>query len=246
MHYQPIVELTNGRTVGFEALIRWEHPERGTIKVSELIAVAEHTGLIAPLGEWVITSSFHDGVELTNDGCYVSVNVSVAQLRLSGFIDHVRAQLRASAIDPERVVVEITESQLLQDDETIWNDLANLRTSGVRVAIDDYGTGYASLSYLRHPVVDIVKLDRRFLDGIGVAAANSARARALLRAVLGLTHDLKLPLIAEGIEDEPTREALIELGCEFGQGHLFASAMPLADALVWRRDDETDAQVISG
>jgi diguanylate cyclase (GGDEF)-like protein len=228
MHYQPIVELTSDRTVGFEALIRWQHPERGTIRVPELIALAEHTGLIVPLGDWVFRSAFGDGLKLTGDGCYVSVNVSVAQLRIPGFIAGIRRHLRNTTIDPQRVVVEITESQLVQDDEKIWDDLADLRTSGVRIAIDDYGTGYASLSYLRHPVIDIVKLDRRFLDDI-----EADRAQALLRAVLGLTHDLQLPMIAEGIEAESTRAALIKLGCEYGQGHLFAHAMPVDEALNW-------------
>ena len=228
MHYQPIVELATGRTVGLEALLRWYHPERGTISVPELIAVAEHTGLILPLGEWVFTQTFRDAVELSNRGCYVSVNVSVAQLRLAGFIERIRIQLAESGFDPEALVIEITESQIVGDDERIWDDLADLRTSGVRIAIDDYGTGYASLSYLRHPVIDIVKLDRRFLDDI-----NGDRPQALLRAVLGLTHDLKLPMIAEGIEDEATRSALIKLSCEYGQGHLFAPAMTADEAARW-------------
>jgi diguanylate cyclase (GGDEF)-like protein len=228
MHYQPIVELATGTPVGVEALIRWNHPQRGPIKVPELIALAEHTGLILPLGEWVFASAFRDAAELTADGGYVSVNVSVAQLRLPGFIGRIRSQLRSSGVDPERIVVEITESQLVSDDEQIWDDLADLRTSGVRIAIDDYGTGYASLSYLRHPVIDIVKLDRQFVSDI-----HRERGRALLRAVLGLTGELKLPLIAEGIEDEPTRISLLELGSVFGQGHLFAHAMPLAEAMAW-------------
>ncbi|HEY2793732.1 MAG TPA: EAL domain-containing protein [Micromonosporaceae bacterium] len=231
MHYQPIVDLTTGRVSGFEALIRWEHPRRGTVKVPELIALAEHTGLILPLGEWVCARAFQDGHALAevHEGIYISVNVSVAQLRLTGFTDRIREQLASSPLEPSRVVVEITESQLVGDDERIWDDLAELRKTGVRVAIDDYGTGYASLSYLRHPVIDIVKLDRRFLDRIA-----SERARALLRAVLGLTDELGLPLIAEGIEDEMTRATLLELGCAYGQGHLFAPAMPLPEALKFR------------
>jgi diguanylate cyclase (GGDEF)-like protein len=228
MHYQPIIELVSGAPAGLEALIRWEHPERGPINVPDLIALAEHTGLIVPLGEWVFAAAFRDGVALTANGCYVSVNVSVAQLRLPGFTGRVREQLRASPIDPERVVIEITESQLVSDNEQIWDDLADLRTLGVRVAIDDYGTGYASLSYLRQPVIDIVKLDRRFLDDI-----DGDRPQALLRAVLSLANELKLPLIAEGIEDDSTRESLLELGCEYGQGHLFAKAMPFGEAKAW-------------
>jgi diguanylate cyclase (GGDEF)-like protein len=229
MHYQPIVELATNQIRGFEALIRWEHPLRGTIRVPELIALAEHTGLILPLGEWVCARAFRDGQQLTTrHGCYISVNVSVAQLRLTGFADRIRDQLSDSPISPERVVIEITESQLVGDDEQIWDDLAELRETGLRVAIDDYGTGYASLSYLRHPVIDIVKLDRRFVDNIG-----TDRSRSLLRAVLGLTRELGLPLIAEGIEDEKTRAALVELGCDYGQGHLFAAAMPLEQALAY-------------
>ncbi|HEY1489320.1 MAG TPA: EAL domain-containing protein, partial [Micromonosporaceae bacterium] len=175
--------------------------------------------------------AFRDGQQLTTrHGCYISVNDSVAQLRLTGFADRIRSQLSGSPISPERVVIEITESQLVGDDEKIWDDLAELRETGLRVAIDDYGTGYASLSYLRHPVIDIVKLDRRFVDNIA-----TERSRSLLRAVLGLTRELGLPLIAEGIEDETTRAALVELGCDYGQGHLFAPAMPLEQALDYGR-----------
>jgi len=233
MHYQPIVELAPDAVVGFEALIRWTHPSRGAISVPELISVAEQTGLIVPLGDWVLRRALSDAIEIvpaTRSGVapYISVNISVAQMRSPGFGDHIRKQLVASELDPARLVMEITESQLVADDEQIWDDLGELRKMGVRVAIDDYGTGYASLSYLRHPVIDIVKLDRRFMQNIA-----ADRSRMLVRAVLGLTHELGLPLIAEGIEDEATRDVLVELGCEFGQGHLFAAAMPLEQARNW-------------
>jgi len=229
MHYQPIMELSSNRIEGFEALIRWEHPELGTIKVPDLIALAEQTGLILPLGEWVLARAFADGRELIGDGSrYVSVNVSVAQMRLEGFMQRIRDHMTRSGLDPSCAVIEITESQLVHHDEEIWADLAKLRRTGVRVAIDDYGTGYASLSYLRHPVVDFVKLDKQFLIDI-----DTDRNRMLVRAVLSLTNDLRLPLIAEGIEDEPTRSVLLDLGFEYGQGHLFARAMPLDEAVRW-------------
>ena len=230
MHYQPIVALVSEEVRGFEALIRWDHPEFGMIDVPELIGLAEQTGLILPLGDWVLSQAFGDGLRLTASGDrYVAINVSVAQLRLDGFIDRIREHLTSSGIKPDHVVIEVTESQLVTDDEQIWADLAELRRCGVRVAIDDYGTGYASLSYLRHPVIDVVKLDRGFVENIA-----SERNQMLIRALLNLTIELDVQLIVEGIEDQDTRTTLVELGCEYGQGHLFARAMPLERALAYQ------------
>ena len=229
VHYQPILELVGSAVIGFEALIRWQHPRRGAIRVPEVILLAENTGLILPLGEWVFRRALADGQQIAAaNGAYVSVNVSVSQLRLTGFIDRIRAQLSSSDLDPHRLVLEITESQLVGDSETIWRDLATLRELGVRVAIDDYGTGYASLAYLRHPVIDIIKLDQTFAKDV-----DEPRNRLLVKSVADLAAELGLPLIAEGIEDVATRSALIDLGCPLGQGHLYAPAMPLDQALTW-------------
>ena len=232
MHYQPIIELTRNTTRGFEALIRWRHPDRGMIPVPELISVAERTGLIVPLGNWALHRALIDATHLTTapDGAarYVSVNIAPRQLRQTGFTTQISNAVSTAHLDPTRLVIEITETQLLADDDDIWNDLADLRHAGMRIAIDDFGTGHASLNYLRHPVIDIVKLDRVFLRD-----TTDSRSRSLLRAVVALTRDLGIELIAEGIEDNTTRTTLTHLGVHLGQGHLFAPAMPIADARQW-------------
>jgi diguanylate cyclase (GGDEF)-like protein len=233
MHYQPIVELAQGATRGYEALIRWQHPDRGMIPATELISVAEQTGLIVPLGNWALRRIIIDASQLTAapDGGrrYVSANIAPRQLHQTGFVTEISNAVAAARLDPTRLVVEITETQLLDDDD-IWKDLAKLRQRGIRIAIDDFGTGYASLSYLRHPVIDIVKLDRVFLRD-----TTDRHNRRLLSAVVGLTRDLGIELIAEGIEDDTTRTTLIDLGVQVGQGHLFATAMPIDHATQWTR-----------
>ena len=243
LHYQPIVDLTTGATRGFEALIRWRHPLYGTIPAPAVIGIAEETGLIRSLGNWVLDRALRDAITYGAAGMhsrYVSVNVSAAQLLAPGFTSHIRRQLMAVDIDPSRLVVEITETLRLHDDNPIWDDLAKLRELGVRIAIDDYGTGYASLSYLRHPIIDLLKLDQTFLADI-----DDDRSRTILRSLVALTKRLGIELVAEGIQDEATRSLVAEAGCTLGQGHLFAAAMPLADVLRWNPDSVAARPVIS-
>jgi diguanylate cyclase (GGDEF)-like protein len=231
VHYQPIVDLSSGVTRGFEALPRWHHPTRGDIAAPEIIDIAESTGVIMRLGDWVLDRALNDAATLGAAGTvprYVSVNVFAAQLIQPGFAERLRDQLGARGIGPKRLVVEITESRLMCGDERIWTDFSQLRDLGVRVAIDDFGTGYASLAHLRHPVIDIVKLDRAFLGHL-----DEARNRTIVESVIALTDRIGLDLIANGIENQTTCSALVELGCPFGQGQLFAAAMPKAEALRW-------------
>jgi diguanylate cyclase (GGDEF)-like protein/PAS domain S-box-containing protein len=240
LHYQPVVELATGVTVGFEALLRAREPGSPSAdraipaSASHLVRLAEDHGLIVQLGHWVLGQALRDARVFNEDGAqrpvFVGVNVSAAQLRQPGFVDDARELLTGVSIDPGLLVLEITESLLARDDERPWGYLADLRTDGVRVAIDDYGTGYASLSYLRHSGIDIVKIDRSFVqDG------TSPRARLLLESVVTLTTRLGLAQVAEGIENESTRELLVQLGCRYGQGFLFAEAMPLPEAMEWAR-----------
>ncbi|HEY7176730.1 MAG TPA: GGDEF domain-containing phosphodiesterase, partial [Micromonosporaceae bacterium] len=232
MHYQPIVQLADGSVYGYEALIRWRHPARGSIPVAELIQVAEQTGLIVPLGNWALSQTVSDAVKLarvSDDAArYVSANVSPTQLRQPDFADRLRDAISAAGADPSQIIIEMTESQPLTGDDEIWQVLGDLRSDGIRIAIDDYGTGHASLGYLRQPIIDILKLDRMFLTGVA-----DPRGRLLVDAVIKLTRELHIDLVAEGVEDDATREMLVELGCTLGQGHLFARAMPLADAAQW-------------
>ena len=231
VHYQPIVELATRTTQGFEALIRWQHRSRGFIPAAEIIDLAERSDLIVPLGDWVLSRALVDAKALgaaRSAPNYVSVNVSATQLLQPGFAERTRRRVAAAGLEPSRLVVEITESQIVQDDDHIWDDLADLRELGIQIAIDDYGTGYASLAYLRHPVIDMLKLDRTFLAGI-----EQPRGRTILQSVVSLTESLGIALVAEGVEDERTRSMLIDSGCTLGQGHLYAAAMELSAAMEW-------------
>jgi diguanylate cyclase (GGDEF)-like protein len=236
LHYQPIIELGSGRTVGFEALIRLEPSGDTPMSPRELIMAAEATGLISTIGDWVLGQALADAVKLNPPGTgtarYVSVNVSARQLRQPDFADLVRAKTAATGADPSLLVLEITENFFLSNGDRAWEFLADLRRDGTRVAIDDFGTGYASLSYLRHPGIDIVKIDQSFL--IDVPAR---RSRALLRAVTDLCAELELDEIAEGVQDAASRDLLMEVGCRYGQGFLYAHAMPIDEAIAWIAGD---------
>jgi diguanylate cyclase (GGDEF)-like protein/PAS domain S-box-containing protein len=202
LRYQPIVDLATSEAVGFEALLRWQHPERGIIGPADFIGLAEDTGLIVPIGQWVLQQALHTAAgwqrTLLNDRPpYISVNVSARQFRAPGFIDMVRHAITDSGVPPHLVLLEITESLLLREDEQITDDLTALRQIGVRIAIDDFGTGYSSLSYLRHMPIDVLKVDKSFIDDI----AHSEQQRALISAIVSLADTLHLRVVAEGIEN---------------------------------------------
>lgn len=234
VHYQPILDLAESVTRGFEALVRWQHPSHGLIPAAEVVGAAERTGLIRQLGDWVLGQAIAAAAALESARSapgYVSVNVSAAQLLQPDFAERTRRRVAIAGLDPSRLVIEITESQVIQDDKHVWHDLADLRDLGIRVAIDDYGTGYASLAYLRHPVIDMLKLDRTF-----VADICQPRGRTILQSVVALANSLDIVLVAEGIEDESTRSTLVDSGCTLGQGYLYAAAMPLSHAMRWDPD----------
>ncbi|MBN1172158.1 MAG: EAL domain-containing protein [Micromonosporaceae bacterium] len=223
VQYQPIVDLPTLKLVGVEALVRWQHPGRGLIPPSEFIPLAESTGLIVPLGRWVLQQAcaqvarWHT-VWPAAQGLRVSVNLSARQFQYSGLVDDVARVLHSTGIDPSTVVLEITESLLMLDTEATVSTLNDLKALGVRLAIDDFGTGYSSLSYLRRFPVDIIKIDRSFVDGITTESEDSA----LTEAVVFLGRSLRLQTIAEGIETLEQSARLKALGCDFGQGFLFA------------------------
>ena len=230
VRYQPIVHLATGRTVGFEALVRWIHPQAGLIQPADFIDIAEESGLIVPLGDWVMRTSIAAAAEWRDPGSYVSVNVSVRQFRTPGFVDKVRSHLAEAGLPPSRLMVEITESLLLPDEEQVWDDLADLRAMGAKVAIDDFGTGYSSLSYLRRVPIDVVKIDRSFVNTIG----SSEQDRELVGGIVSLAATLKLDVIAEGIETNTERDLLVELGCPMGQGYLFSPPLTQKASVEWR------------
>jgi diguanylate cyclase (GGDEF)-like protein/PAS domain S-box-containing protein len=221
LHYQPIVELSSGRTTGFEALARWPHPERGMVSPATFIPVAEESGLIVQLGAWVLGTSVAAAAtwrdKRPDDPPYVSVNVSVRQFRSPGFVDQVFAELAGSGLPAHLLTIEITESLLLGEHDDIRADVARLREAGVKVSIDDFGTGYSSLSYLHRIPVDTLKLDKSFVDTI----TTSPQQLDLVRGIIQLAGTLSLDVVAEGVETEAERKLLTEAGCRLGQGFLF-------------------------
>jgi diguanylate cyclase (GGDEF)-like protein/PAS domain S-box-containing protein len=233
--YQPIVALSSGEIAGFEALVRWPHPEWGMMLPGQFIELAEETGHIVPLGSWVLGQAAADIVRWVrriprHTPLYVSVNVSARQFRDPRFVDGVRRVLAESDLAPSALMLELTESVLLRRDERIHSDLMELKVTGVRLAIDDFGTGYSSLSYLRELPIDVLKIDKSFVEGI----ATSEQRLALVEGIIQIARTLHLKVIAEGIETEVQRDLLVSMGCQFGQGYLLA--MPVeagqAEALV--------------
>jgi diguanylate cyclase (GGDEF)-like protein/PAS domain S-box-containing protein len=224
--YQPIVALTTGELAGFEALVRWPHPQWGMMQPGQFISLAEETGQIVPLGSWVLKRAAADMVRWQRripgqPQLYVSVNVSARQFGDPGFVDGVRRVLETSGLAPSALMLELTESILLRRNDRLYSDLMELKVIGVRLAIDDFGTGYSSLSYLRELPIDVLKIDKSFVDGI----ATSEQRLALVEGIVQIARTLQLEVIAEGIESDVQRDLLISMGCQFGQGYLLA--MPL-------------------
>ncbi|WP_328461107.1 EAL domain-containing protein [Actinoplanes sp. NBC_00393] len=236
LHYQPIVDLASGMAAGFEALVRWHHPKHGVITPDQFIEVAEESGLIVPMGRWVLEEALRTVAEWRRilppgQAPYVSVNVSVRQFRESGFLDQVRNALQHTGVPPQGLMLEITETMLVKDDEQVWTNLATLREMGIRIAIDDFGTGYSSLAYLRQRPIDIVKIDKTFIDDM----VTSQQPLALVSGIVSLAQSLGLTVVAEGIESTTHRELLVRMGCPLGQGYLFSSPLGPTEVLAWMR-----------
>ncbi len=227
--YQPIVELETRRLAGAEALVRWDHPERGTIAPGQFIEIAEENGSILPIGRWVLREACRQTGEWQREGAvpddlFLSVNVSAREIQQAGFVEGVRETLTETGIDPKRLILEITETALLQATPVTIATLDALRALGVRVVIDDFGTGYFSLSHLRQFPVDILKVASEFVQG----ADSGDRSSALAGAIVALARSLDITTVAEGIETIEQAERMRLLGCTFGQGYLFSR--PLAGA----------------
>ncbi|GAA3291024.1 GGDEF domain-containing protein [Dactylosporangium vinaceum] len=223
VHYQPIVDLPTSRLIGVEALVRWEHPARGMLGPNTFIPLAESTGLIVPLGRWVLRQACEQLAEWRAQfpaaaAIRVNINLSARQFQHEGLVEEVAGILAETGVDPHQIVLEITESLLMQDTDSTIETLGRLKALGVRLAIDDFGTGYSSLSYLKRFPVDILKIDRSFVDGITTERGDAT----LAEAVVQLGRALQLQTVAEGIETAEQWSTLQDLGCEFGQGYLFA------------------------
>ncbi|MGA2470317.1 MAG: EAL domain-containing protein [Solirubrobacteraceae bacterium] len=229
LHYQPVVSLADGRVVGCEALVRWQHRRRGILAADEFMAFAEQNGLVVPLGAWALrtaaaqAASWH-GVagELV-----VSVNVSPRQLTDDGFVASVRKALDDAQLPPACFCLEVPETAVLADPPKARARLTELRGLGVQVAFDDFGTGYSSLLHLVQLPVDLIKLERTFVSGL--SATSAQRHRAVLIAVTGAARELGITVVADGVEQEGQLAELIAAGCERAQGNLFAPALPAAD-----------------
>jgi diguanylate cyclase (GGDEF)-like protein/PAS domain S-box-containing protein len=224
VYYQPIVSLDTGAMVGAEALLRWELPERGFVSPAEFIPLAEETGLIVPIGAWVFEHACRQLVEWqrTKTSMSVSVNLSVRQMLASDITSMVADVLADTGVSPVDVCLELTESVFMEDVDYFEKTLAGLKALGVRLAIDDFGTGYSSLSYLKRFPVDAVKVDRAFVDGLGIDPHDSA----LVRAIIAMADALGLEVTAEGVETRDQLASLKQLDCPLAQGFYLARPMP--------------------
>jgi diguanylate cyclase (GGDEF)-like protein len=217
VHYQPIIALADDQVVGYEALLRWEHPQRGLLLPADFIRVAEETGLIVPIGAWVARQACGQLARWRAEGAddiWVAVNLSARQLGGEAVVADIDAAIRHVGIPPTAVRVEITESLLIENVEQATATLRLLRALGVQVVVDDFGTGYSSLSYLSRFPVDVLKIDKSLMSGLG----RDERDTAIVTAVVGLAHTLGLTAIGEGVEDQHQYDALRELGCDQAQG----------------------------
>lgn len=210
-----------------EALVRWEHPERGLLAPSEFLAIAEETGLIVPIGEWVLGEACRRAKEWQgrcpqDPPLAVSVNLSAKQFRREDLAEYVGAVLGECGLDPRALTLEITESTAMEDAGETAEALRKLKAMGVRIEVDDFGTGYSSLSYLRLFPVDYLKVDRSFVFGLG----RNPNDEGIVRAVVSLAHTLGLEVVAEGVESGEQLGLLREMGCEMAQGNYFWGALP--------------------
>ena len=235
--YQPIFSLVSGSVTGVEALVRWHHPTRGIVMPESFIPLAEESGMIGELGRWVLRKACHQGALWRakypgHPGLGIGVNVSVAQLREPGLVREVSDALAESQLDATGLTLEITETALMESFDEAIEEVDALKALGVDLAIDDFGTGYSSLRYLRRLPLDVMKIEKSFVDGIG----RPGEEPDLLRAIIDLANIFGLRVVAEGIERPEQRERLLELGCELGQGHLLAEPLDAAgtDALLFR------------
>jgi len=225
MLYQPVIEIESGRITGVEALLRWQHPTRGTVMPSDFVPVAESMGLIRHVDEWVmraVCAQIHAWDRLGLPPIRVAVNVSAHWFGRAGFVEAVQAALQASAVAPTRLVLEITEGAILRMGKDTDRTLRALDAMGIGIAVDDFGTGYASMAYLKLPAVAYLKIDRSFITGLPADTNNAVIARA----IVAMATNLGLVTIAEGIETEAERKFLLQVGCAEGQGYLYSHPLP--------------------
>jgi EAL domain-containing protein (putative c-di-GMP-specific phosphodiesterase class I) len=237
LHYQPIIDLKTRLLVGLEALLRWEHPERGLLAPDSFIPLAEESALILAVGQWVLEHACAEVAQwqAIAPGLTVSVNLSARHFLHESLVADIDGALRRSGLDPELLTVEITESVLMRDSDAVLGKLFELKNLGIRLALDDFGTGYSSLGYLRRFPIDVLKVDKTFVEGIARGVEESAVARAIIK--LGRT--LRIATVAEGVETEDQVDRLSVLHCDQAQGFWFSRPLSAAAIakLLPRRDE---------
>jgi diguanylate cyclase (GGDEF)-like protein/PAS domain S-box-containing protein len=224
LHFQPQVEVSTGKIIGLETLVRWTHPELGIVAPSKFIPVAEDTGLIIPIGEWILEEAckFNRGLENGGNRLNIAVNLSARQFHKQELSDTIELILRRSGFDPKHLELEITESIIMQDVDATIITLNKLKDLGIRLSVDDFGTGYSSLNYLKRFPIDALKIDRSFVTDITTSRDGSS----VVSAIIALAHSLNLEVIAEGVETEEQLEFLREKGCDLVQGFYFSKPLP--------------------
>ena len=222
LNFQPIFSLGDRHLRGFEALVRWQHPTIGLVAPLDFIPIAEETGFIVPLGRWILFEACEQlaaWIALTDEPLTVAVNVSRRQLVSHLLVDDIRTALALTGVKPQQLILEVTESVLMENPEQVLSALTELRALDIRISVDDFGTGYSSLNHLQQFPADVLKIDKSFVDKLNVSEPGGS---AMVTSIIGLAHSLSLEVVAEGIERENQFERLIELGCDYGQGYLMA------------------------
>ena len=230
LRLQPLYDVREDRIAGYEALVRWTHPERGAISPMEFIALAEETSLIVPVGEYVLDAAIDALTAMRDHGTtplpFISINVSPRQLRETGLIERIVERTRVAGLSPCAIKVEITESQAL-DYAQVVDVIAHCRREGIHVALDDFGTGFSNLAHLHELEFDTIKIDQSFARNM----VQSTRARAIVEAIVELAHAIGADALLEGIETQQQLDLLRQLGCRYAQGYLIGHPQPLADVL---------------
>jgi len=235
LYYQPIISFDDGEITGFEALVRWSHPERGVITPDKFIHVAEENGLIIDIDRWVLQNAclqIKEWQQHSFESCpsiSVSVNISAEMITEDGFLDYVEDTLELNRLEPASLKLEITERSMVENNEQTVQLLSSLLSLGVQVQIDDFGIGYSSLGYLSHLPLEGLKIDRSFVQGI----LHNDRQKEIVNAIIALTSRLNVSVVAEGVETQEQLDYLRTIGCEFGQGYLIAKPLCSQDVPIW-------------
>ncbi|MEO8104515.1 MAG: EAL domain-containing protein, partial [Betaproteobacteria bacterium] len=227
-HFQPKIDMRTSRIIGAEALLRWHHPTRGTVSPGEFIHLAEETGLVHEIGDWVLDAAFSQARRWHEAGysdLRLAINLAAGQFRATNLAERIQERMLREGCRPQSIEVEVTETGMLRDPEGVGRTLTALRELGLRVAIDDFGTGYSSLSHLKRFPIDTLKIDKTFVADVLTDRDDTA----IVSAVIALARALDMEVIAEGVETEAQRAMLAALGCDAYQGFLFSRALPAAD-----------------